>query len=144
MGRYVDNPGRTYPKITVVCYLLLLLSLLPVLLAGALETDIQFFLLISIYGVVLSLTGASVSLLAYTKWSFQKQRDMKHQRPSKRDEHTIEQIIRILNTGRDNQESLDEYDKRVQKTLMGLVLALMSGALPMDILVRGVLFSWLL
>lgn len=139
MRRYVESPGKTYPRLVAVFYMLLLVSTLPALLAVAVETNVQFFVGITIYGMVLSLTGASVSLLGYTKWSLQKQREMKQQRSSKRDEHIIEQIIRILNTGRDNQESLDEYDKRVQKTLMGLVLALMSGALPMDILVRGIL-----
>lgn len=139
--RYIEHPGRTFPKLTAVFYVLLLFFTLPILMSVAVEGDSQLFLQVGIYGILLSLTGASLSLLGYTNWSFQRQRELKQNRASTRDEHVVKQIIRILGTGRENQDRLDEYDNRVQKTLMGLVLSLLSGSLPMDILVRGVLLS---
>lgn len=128
----VKHPTGVFLKLAAVCWGLVLLSAVSTVVGG-LQNNSQVFE-IGLVVVILSLAGVSVSFLGYTVRSYRQQQWLKRQRSSYNTSTSVMDIIRAFEIAGKNSKELNNHEKRVQKTVMGFVLSLMTGALPFRVL----------
>ncbi|GAB7018842.1 hypothetical protein [Halostagnicola bangensis] len=133
--------GGLFARLAFAFFLLTILSLLALVAVLLVESDEPFVDQphledpISGWMWLLSLTGTAVSMVGYTVWSFWKQRRLRkrylqNQSPGYRETPLYKRPIRALQIANVDNTGLDEYEKRVQKTVTALVLCVFVGAIP--------------
>lgn len=125
-------PTAVFLKLAAVCWGLVLLSAVSAVVGGV-QNNVQVFE-IGVVAVFLSLAGVSVSFLGYTVRSFRQQQWLKRQKSAYNSSTSVMDIIRAFKIAGKHSEELNDYQKRVQKTVIGFVLSLLAGALPFHIL----------
>lgn len=82
------------------------------------------------YVWLLSFTGAVLSAAGYAVWSFWRQRKLRAQLPTDSESGVFERAIRTLQVITADSDDLDEYEKRVQKTVFAVVVTVLFGQMP--------------
>ncbi|AHG00709.1 hypothetical protein HALLA_05375 [Halostagnicola larsenii XH-48] len=142
--------GGLFARLAFVFLLLTILSMFALVAVLLIESDEPFVdqphLEDPISGWIwlLSLTGTAVSTIGYTAWSFWKQRRLRerylqNQPSGYRETPFYERPIRALQLASDDSNELDEYEKRIQKTVTALVLCVFVGAIPGQIVLDALL-----
>ncbi|ELY55051.1 hypothetical protein [Natronolimnohabitans innermongolicus] len=88
---------------------------------------------ISVWALLCSLAAASLSMFGYALWSVGQQRRLKRHRAADDEPPLLERPVRALQIAFTDGDELDEYEARVQRTVLGLLLSLLLGALPLRI-----------
>lgn len=134
---YLLNPsdkGGIFVRLSIIfCFILLPISVgitALTILAGIGNIGAWFF--------VFCLAGASISMLGYTGWSYNQQRKLRNE-TDVGETHLLIRPIRAVKIAFEDGSELNEYESRIQKTVMGLVLSLIVGAFPIRILVFGII-----
>ncbi|MDJ1432984.1 hypothetical protein [Halostagnicola sp. A-GB9-2] len=133
--------GGLFARLAFAFFLLTILSMLALVAVLLIESDEPFVDQphledpISGWTWLLSLTGTAVSMVGYTVWSFWKQRRLRkrylqNQSPSYRETPLYKRPVRALQISNADNTDLNEYEKRVQKTVTALVLCVFVGAIP--------------
>ena len=129
---YFLNPtdiGGLFTRAAIIFgFVLLPISML--ITAGAIasgrgEIAILFFLF--------CLTGTSMSMLGYTAWSFSKQRQLRKQRSNGNETHLLVRPIRAVKIAFTDGSELNEYEGRIQNTVLGLITSIILGYIPIRI-----------
>lgn len=97
---------------------------------------------VSTWAWLLSHTATMLSLAGYTVWSFWRQRRLEEQftEAGRPEPGPLRRPIRALQIAGTDSSDLDEHQRRVQKTVLGFVLAGAVGIIPIRIIL-GLLFG---
>lgn len=131
---YFLNPtdlGGLFTRTTLLCLVITKFSVV------ALVVEIILFQpsenAISAWILVFSLTVASVSMFGYSVWSFIRQQKLKSQLPNGSNTHLIKRPIRAVQIAFTDGSELNEYEARVQRTVLGFIASVIIGGIPIEI-----------
>lgn len=131
----LENRGGALVRLTLVCFYLSALAAVAtvaVVLVGVPFVPQSAAESAALGAVLFFLTATSLSLFGYTLWSFREGRRLEAEakEPGTGEPGPLKRVVRALRIAGTDSEELDEHERRVQKTVMGFVLACTVGAFP--------------
>ena len=131
---YFRNPtdiGGVFIRATLVFILLIKFSIIgAVIEIGVLGIENP----VSVWAFFFFLATTSALVFGYTLWSFIMQLQLRNQLSSEDSTHLLIRPIQAIRLAFADGDELNEYEARVQKTVLGLITSIIIGYIPIRIL----------